>query len=284
MFQIGFDGSLAQQTALTMNAPDGSSPSQVVVTPDSQFMFGDIFLHPSFSASFSPFFPNARSLLLSAALDEDDGSFESQPMTPLPVQTQFMVSGVFRPFMLGMKPHPTRSILYVGAVTAGVLSVWTWDSGGSLTFSGSVNPGTLGSAGGLCWLATDTAARWLYSSSVGPDSIGAFSLADLLHPVLVQNFALGGPKGPLPPGTQEPTYTTAPLNLAVDPSGQFLYVVNHATCATDNADPVSCPLGNAMHILQINSDGTLTESPASPMIFPVTMVPGDTHPKGLVVL
>jgi len=89
----------------------------------------------------------------------------------------------------------------------------------------------------------------------------------------------------LPAGTPEPVaFTTAPFNLAVDPSGKYLYVVNHETCTSTSIDPTNCPAGNAIHILSINSDGTLTELSSSPFIFPATMVPNDTHPKGIVVL
>jgi hypothetical protein len=92
--------------------------------------------------------------------------------------------------------------------------------------------------------------------------------------------------GNLPAGTPEPyVYTTAPFNLSPDPTGSFLYVVNHATCVSTSIDSTNCPQGNALHILKINqADGTLTEEPYSPYIFPPTMVPPDARPKGLVVL
>jgi hypothetical protein len=112
-----------------------------------------------------------------------------------------------------------------------------------------------------------------------------FSLATPLAPTFVQNFTLGGPKGTLPAGTPEPeTFTTAPFNLSVEPGGKFLYVVNHTTCTNENIDTTNCPAGNAIHIMSINPDGTLTETPASPLIFPASIVPNTTHPKGIVVL
>jgi hypothetical protein len=81
------------------------------------------------------------------------------------------------------------------------------------------------------------------------------------RPSFVQNFSLGGPEGTLPSGTPEPeTYTTAPFNLSVDPSGQYLYVVNHETCTSVSIDATNCPDGNAIHIMSTNPDGTLTEN------------------------
>jgi 6-phosphogluconolactonase (cycloisomerase 2 family) len=282
VMSVGFDGTLSLLPQMKIDAPDGSSPSQVVVTPDGQFMFGDTFLAPSQNPPFAGIFPFSHSLLTSFALDEDDGSTEVQPSVGIPNAAPFVVSGAFRPFLLGMRPHPTQNILYVEAVTAGALVVFNWDQSGVLTYHGAVGAN---GAGGQCWTAIDPAAKFLYTSAIGPDVISVFSLADPLNPVFVQNFALGGPKGTLPTGTPEPeTYTTAPFNLSVDPSGQHLYVVNHTTCTSTSIDATNCPAGNAIHIMNINADGTLTETSASPLIFPATEVPNDTHPKGIIVL
>ena len=68
---------------------------------------------------------------------------------------------------------------------------------------------------------------------------------------------------------------------ASDPSGQFLYVLSDQTCTSASVDPVNCPQGTAIHILQINSDGTLTDTPASPLIISPFLVPG--HAKEMVV-
>jgi len=283
VMMVNFDGSLTNLPQLRVDVPDGSSPSQVVATPDSQFLFGDTFLDPSLS--FPPFagiFPYSHSLLVSFMLDEDDGSTEAQPAVGIPNQAPFVGGGVFRPFILGMRPHPTQNILYADAPAAGALVVFNWDQNGVLTYHGAV---TANGAGVQCWTAIDPAAKFLYLSAVGPDVISVFSLADPLNPTFVQNLALGGPAGKLPAGTPEPyAYTTAPFNLSVDPSGKFLYVVNHTTCTATSIDAVNCPAGNAVHILTIKSDGTLTEPASSPMIFPPSVVPNDTHPKGIVVL
>jgi 6-phosphogluconolactonase len=282
VMNVNLDGSLTLLPNLKVDVPDGSSPSQVVVTPDGQFMFGDTFLSPSQDAPFAGIFPFAHSLLASFTLDEDDGSTEVQPAVGIPNGAPFVVSGVFRPFLLGMRPHPSQNILYVQAVTAGALVVFNWDTSGTLTFHGAVGAN---GAGGQCWTAIDPAAKFLYTSAIGPDAISVFSLADPLNPTFVQNFTLGGPKGNLPAGTPEPeTFTTAPFNLSVEPGGKFLYVVNHTTCTNVNIDATNCPAGNAIHIMKINTDGTLAETPASPLIFPATMVPNETHPKGIVVL
>jgi 6-phosphogluconolactonase (cycloisomerase 2 family) len=181
-----------------------------------------------------------------------------------------------------MRPHPTQPILYVDGAAAGALVVFTWDGNGALTYHSAV---TANGAGVQCWTAIDPQAKFLYASAIGPDVISVFSIADPLNPVFVQNFSLGGPRGTLPAGTPEPVaYTTAPFNLSLDPSGQHLYVVNHTTCTSTSIDATNCPAGNAIHVLNVSADGTLTEPPTSPMIFPATMVPNETHPKGIIVL
>ena len=119
----------------------------------------------------------------------------------IPNAAPFVISGAFRPFLLGMRPHPTQNILYVEAVTAGALVVFNWAEDGSLAYHGAV---TANGAGGQCWTAIDPAAKFLYTSAIGPDVISVFSLADPLNPTFVQNYSLGGPRGTLPAGALQP--------------------------------------------------------------------------------
>jgi 6-phosphogluconolactonase (cycloisomerase 2 family) len=285
-FFINGDGSLVAHPELTIDAPDGSSPAQVVASSDGQFLWGLTPFSPTNDPYVVAIFPSAQSRLLSFALDEDDGSMNSRGETALPSNPLFVINGVNRGgYMLGIRPHPTQNILYANAVLGNVLTVWTWDQTGALTFSGAVDPGAVGRAADPCWLAVDPMGRWAYAAVVNPNQVVAYSLANPLKPVALQNLSLAGPKGPLPAGTPEPyTYTTAPFDLGVDPAGKYVYVSNHATCTTDSVDATNCPVGNTIHILIINPDGTLTEQPNSPFIFPPTMMPTNARPKGLVIL
>ena len=280
---VAGDGSLTLLPNLKFDAPDGSSPSQVVASPDGQFVFADTFLSPSSDPPFAGIFPmnGSRSLLVSFTTDEDDGSLESQTAVGLPKQAPFIVNNVFRPFLLGMRPHPTQSILYVDAAAAGALVVYSFDESGALSYVTAVGAN---GAGVQCWTAIDPAAKYLYASAIGPDVISVFNIQNPMAPTFVQNFNLGGPKGNLPAGTPEPVaFTTAPFNLSFSPDGKYLYVVNHETCVSQTIDP-ACSSGNALHIMTQNADGTLNELPFSPLIFPPSMVPNETHPKGIVVL
>jgi len=66
-------------------------------------------------------------------------------------------------------------------------------------------------------------------------------------------------------------YTTTPFQLELDPSGSFLYVLNHETTIDDRY-----PEGNQLHILRVEINGTATEIAGSPLILPV---PAGAHPK-----
>lgn len=66
------------------------------------------------------------------------------------------------------------------------------------------------------------------------------------------------------------------FQLALDPSEKLLYVVQQRT--TLNATDTK---GNAIHILQVATDGSVTEAVFSPLALPV---PSNAHPQGIVVL
>lgn len=287
VLKINGDGSLTAQPQLSVDAPDGSSPGQIVSSSDGQFLWGLIPFSPTTSPFVVPIFPQAQSRLLAFSVDEDDGALDAKPEVALPKNPLFVIGGVDRSgYMLGIRPHPTQNVLYANAVLGNTLAVWTWDGDGALTFAGAVNPGTVGAAADPCWLAVDPQGRWVFAAAVHGNQVASYSIANATVPTLTQNITLGGPFGPLPAGTPEPYgNTTAPFNLATDPSGSYLYVVNHATCVSTSVDAVNCPQGNAMHVLKINqNDGTLTEEPYSPYIFPPTEMPVNARPKGLVVL
>src|SRR5262249_50165516 len=113
----------------------------------------------------------------------------------------------------------------------------------------------------------------LYVANTGTDSVAVYSLADPLHPVQIQEFALGGPRALNgDPGSPRALV----FEIALDPTGRFLYAV------TQSSDP-SFPQGNQLHTLKVGRDGTLTE-PNGPVIFPQSDVPANAHPQGVAVV
>ena len=65
------------------------------------------------------------------------------------------------------------------------------------------------------------------------------------------------------------------FQLALDPTEKLLYVVQQRI--TLNAGDTK---GNAIHILNVAADGSLTEAAFSPFALPV---PSNAHPQGIVV-
>ena len=137
--------------------------------------------------------------------------------------------------------------------------MFTYDEAGRTTFVGTVSD--QGTA--PCWNIVSADGRFLYVSNTGSDTIGVYSLADPLHPVQIQNFQLSGP-------------TTNSFEIAIDPTGHYLYAVTQASNPSD-------PQGNQLHALVIARNGTLSE-PNGPVIFPQSVVPGDAHPQGLAAV
>src|SRR5262249_16772217 len=127
------------------------------------------------------------------------------------------------PALLGSDAHPNLNIVYAGLVGLGEVGVFTYDTTGKLTFVGATPPNNLGGKA-VCWLAVRPDGKFLYSGDTGSNSVGVYSLADPLHPVLLQEFFVGGPQTPpgSPPGTPG---QTAVFQVAVDPSGRFVYAI-----------------------------------------------------------
>jgi hypothetical protein len=110
-------------------------------------------------------------------------------------------------------------------------------------------------------------------ANTATNTIGVYSLADPLHPVQIQDFALSGPR--IGPGGAVQVGT---FEIALDPTGHSLYLVTQSTSPTG-----SFPQGNQLHTLTVARDGTLSE-PTGPIIFSTADVPADAHPQGVVVV
>ena len=254
-FRVTKFGHLSPIPDSTINEKFGSSPAQVLTSPDGHLLFAVDF-------GVNVFDPHAFGHLESALhlfRIESNGRLEESPSTP-------QVPPANPPIALGLLAHPTENILYVGFVAAGQVGVYTYDQTGQLTFNKAVpNSGKL-----VCWFSINSAATFFYTSDNGDNSISTYDLRnDPKTPAEVQRLALkdDNPSNPTP---------SSPFELALDPTSSFLYVVGerHTT------DP-SLTGGNVLHILQVGQDGLLTEAPFSPILLPI---PVESHPHGVVVL
>jgi 6-phosphogluconolactonase (cycloisomerase 2 family) len=256
-FTIGADGSLSPIPNSTITFPVDTSPSQNLISRDGRFLFADIFAVPGSTAAqgntFAPF------------QIQDDGTLKLAPggNVGAPVSPSLL---------LGAAVHPNLNIVYAGLTAANEIGVFTYDETGKLSFVGAAPDQGLAA----CWVAVSADGRFLYEAATGSNTVGVFSLADPLHPVEIQSFALAGPQAP--PGAPAGTRQTADFQLALDPSGRFLYVVNQ------NTDPKGLfPQGNQLHVLNVGADGKVSE-PNAPLVFSQADVPSIAHPQGIAVV
>ena len=256
-FTVNHDGSLSAIPGSTVTLPVGLSPAQALVSDDGQFLFGDNFTPPP---------------LLSVAGSNTIEPFQiGSSGTLTPAKGGGVGAAVSPPLILGLAQNPNANIIYAGLPGTGQLAVFTFNDKGALKFIRAIDT----QGGGTCWVAINSDGTRLYTSDSGTDSVGVFSLDDPKNPVLIQEFSLGGPKSPTAGGANE----TVNFQLALDPSGTHLYLLNHQTAADG-----SFTAGNQIHSLLINPDGTLSEPGGSPLLIPSSLVPAGSHPQGLAVI
>ncbi len=226
-FQVTPEGTLAPIPQSTVALPGGSSPTQALISPDHTLLF---------DANFGSAMLRSFRILDDGRLEQNEPQESSTP--------------------LGMQVHPTQPLLYVGYVAANELAVYSYDSGGALTFLRSVP----NSGRAICWLAVDRAGACLYSANTGDNSISAYDLADPTNPLEVQRVVLAD--------------AGLPFQIALDPVGGILNVVSQRVRPTEQD-------GNALHILRVDPACALTELDSSPRSLPV---PDDTRVQGVAVV
>jgi 6-phosphogluconolactonase (cycloisomerase 2 family) len=245
--------------------PVGTIPSQNLISRDGRFLFADIF-----AAGGTP----AQGNTLAPFQVQGNGTLTLAPGGNVAGQDPNATTAA--PALLGADVNPHRNIVYAGLTGLKEVAVFTYDETGRLSFVGATAPNDAGGAA-PCWVAVSADGKFLYTGDTGSDSVGVYSLADPLHPVQLQEFFLGGPL--TPPGSLPGTARqTAAFQVAVDPSGRFVYAIGQNTSPTG-----TFPDGNQLHILAVARDGTLSE-PRDPFLFTRAGVPGDAHPQGVAVV
>jgi 6-phosphogluconolactonase (cycloisomerase 2 family) len=235
-------GRLAPIPHSTFTDDLGSDPSQALISPSGNLVFGADFL---------------GGILRSFAIDPT-GQLEPKAEQGLP-PAEFADTGK-PPLPLGLAAHPTRSILYVGFVTINRVGVYRYAASGALSFVRSVPD----SGSGVCWLRVNQAGTRLYASNTGDPSVSVFDLTvDPTSPIEIQKVNLNVIPGSNPGGFQ----------FSLDPSERFLQVVTQQDSANSTVQ------ANALHVLSIDDDGKLTEVPSSPTLLPV---PNLTRPQGVL--
>lgn len=237
-------GRLVPTDAEPMEVAYGSSPVDVTVLPVGNqrgyFSFGHEFL---------------GGLLRSFSMTED-GQMTDASTQGLPGSEFGDVAAFHGP--LGLYPHPTEPVVYVGYVTANKLGVYEYGKNGRLRFLRTA----ANSGQGLCWLRSNQSGTRLYTSNTADNSISVYDSSDPRNPIEIQHLVLHQPVDGL-------------YQIELDSKEQFLYVLGQRAFQ-------ALPLGqgNGLHVLKIAKDGTITETPNSPTSFDL---PLGTRPQGLAI-
>jgi 6-phosphogluconolactonase (cycloisomerase 2 family) len=258
VFDIGPHGFLTQNVAATTTLPLGLSPSQVVISANARLAFVDTFTPPP---------------LNSVTEANEVVPFQIAPDGKLiPVSSGGVGAPVTPPLLLGLAQNPTRDIIYAGLTGASQLGVFTFDRAGNLSLVDTVSV----QGKGPCWTLVSSNGQYLYTVDTGTNSVGVFSLSNPLHPAQIQEFVLGGPQNSS--GNPTAARETTDFEFALDPSGRTLFVIDHDTDASGGF-----PQGNALHVLAVAPDGTLSESASSPLFLP-SDIPAGADPQGVAVI
>jgi 6-phosphogluconolactonase (cycloisomerase 2 family) len=180
-FQVAADGRLTPTSDSTNHASHrfhstvsvavGSSPSQALVVPYTNLLFGADFL---------------GGLIQQFQFDGNGGL---DPLTPLALPAPEFSDTTTPRLPLGLINHPQYPLLYVGFVTANKLGVYRYGDDGGLTFIRTVpNSGTA-----ICWLRTNRSGTRLYSTDTVTNSVSVYDLSDPENPRQTQNLVLSGP-------------------------------------------------------------------------------------------
>jgi len=198
-FTASANGTLTPVKNSTFYVDAGSSPSQALISPDDELMFGADFL---------------GGLLRSFQIAEN-GRLKPRDAQPLPPAV-FAGTGE-PPLPLGLAVHPNRKLLYVGLVTINQVAVYRYKASGALEFIRTVPD----SGHGVCWLTINKTATRLYASNTGDPSVSVYDISkDPTEPIEIQRVGM--------------TSTGGGFQFALDSAGSFLHVVTQQSAPTSD--------------------------------------------------
>jgi 6-phosphogluconolactonase (cycloisomerase 2 family) len=263
-FRVKEDGRLVPIPKSTVSVALDAEPVDVQFAPNGKVAFGlDFLALPYDEPQITPFVPT-RGTALETFTISHDGSLQRSPGAPFapPVDSRLNQADPGTGYLLGFAAHPAQPIFYTAETIKNRIAVYTYDpETGVPSFVTDV--ASLGVA--TCWFEFSKDLRFLFTSDVGFNQIGVLNIEDPLAPKPIQELTLklaGTPPFPaaIPPGNAPSTG----LQLSLDPTGRFLYVTGHSDAVA------TYPEGNVIHILDVQSDGTLVEAPFSPVVLPVS--------------
>jgi 6-phosphogluconolactonase (cycloisomerase 2 family) len=223
-FHIAQDGSLLPIAGSTVSVGLGTSPTQALVVPGTNLVFGADFF---------------GGLMQSFRFDSNGHLHQNQPVA-LPA-SEFPDPTAPR-LPLGLITHPHQPLLYVGLVTINRLGVYKFDGNGYLHFVRSAS----NSGVAICWIRTNKSGTRLYTtntaSATGDTStISVYDISDPDAPREIQNVMLAGQGN------------ARQFELSGD--GKNLYAVTGRFSSL-----IPNGQGNALHVFSIGPDGMVEET------------------------
>jgi hypothetical protein len=168
-FRVSRNGWLTPIKDSTVSVAFGSSPSQALVAPNTNLLFGADFLGG----------------LLQRFNINNDGYLRPRDPVALP-PSEFDATTPRLP--LGLAAHPVFPILYVGYVTANKLGVYRYNSYGHLDFLRTAS----NSGNGICWIRANRSGSRLYTTDTGTNQISVYDTSVAEEPREMQLVSLSG--------------------------------------------------------------------------------------------
>lgn len=263
--RVSSEGVLSPVVGSTITVPNGSSPTQALISNNGSFLFGADLL----AQTLTPPQGQLRSFRINA-----NGTLNN-------IGTPLVVPQTGNPpIVLGMAQHPAQNVVYVGITIGGLLGVYTYDNNGALTFVRTV--ANTGAA--ICWMTLNRTGSRIYTINTADKSVSVYDSSNPTNPNEIQKLVLKetGPifTLPLAPGVSVPSATSGSFNTALSPDGRYLYVIAHHINPAHPTYGAGNFLGDFVHVLNVADDGRITE-PGNPVNL---AVPIDSHAQGIVVL
>ncbi len=245
VFTVATNGALSAPTVVA-TSPAGSSAAQILAAPDGKTMFTNDFLAPAT--------PAPAGSLRSYAIQSDGKLSQNGSALTLPVVAPAGTPASAAPLYLvtqGVTVHPSQRVFYACGPVSSKIGVYTYDASGVLSFNSFAQTSGLLS----CWLLINPTGSRMYVVSTGDNSVSVMNISNPLAPIEIQRLALKdiGPTFSFVPFLPNVGSSTG-SEEALDPSGQYLYVVSHR-----NTTDATFAGGNRLHVLKIAGDGTITE-------------------------
>ena len=228
-FRVTRKGRLIPIPNSTVSVPNGSGPTQALISPDKKILFG---------AELTGGLLRSFRILKRGILEESPSSPQLLPASEFPPNSPPALP-------LGLQFHPRQPILYVGFPTINKVGVYNYNPvTGELTFVKAVPD----SGQVPCWLITNREGTRLYVANTDDNSITVYNLADPTTPKEIQRVVLKG--------------NAFATELTLNSNESLLLVVERRNSA-------DTPEGNGVSVLKVNpQDGTLSEVDTSPFPIP----------------